>query len=59
MVVIAPPCRSGDTDDDDDGVDDGDELALGTDPARVDSDGDGLWDGWEVLLLDSDPLVGD
>ncbi|NCG21993.1 MAG: hypothetical protein GWP91_23505, partial [Rhodobacterales bacterium] len=35
-----------------DGLNDGDEVALGTDPNNADSDGDGLDD-----LVDDDPLV--
>ena len=37
-----------DPDDDQDGLSDSDELALGTNPWRADSDGDGLLDGEEV-----------
>lgn len=37
-----------DPDDDNDGLDDVDELALGTDPFNPDTDGDGLLDGTEV-----------
>lgn len=32
------------------------ETALGTDPARPDSDGDGLLDGLEALCLSGDPM---
>lgn len=35
-------------DTDGDGVNDGQEVALGTSPVHVDTDGDGLPDGWEV-----------
>lgn len=37
-----------DLDDDGDGLTNGEERALGTDPTLVDSDGDGYQDGWEV-----------
>jgi hypothetical protein len=39
---------AGDGDTDEDGIGDGDELTLGTDPLDVDTDGDGVWDGTEV-----------
>jgi len=35
-------------DDDDDGLDNGEEIDLGTDPFNTDSDGDGIDDGTEV-----------
>ena len=35
---------------DGDGLRDGEEVALGCDPAQPDTDGDGLWDGTEVAL---------
>ncbi len=35
-------------DTDDDGLTDGEELALGTDPLDLDSDGDTMPDGWEI-----------
>jgi hypothetical protein len=41
-------------DSDDDGINDGDEVALGTDPNNADSDGDGVSDGAEVTA-GSDP----
>lgn len=40
---------------DGDGLTNGEEMALGTDPARVDTDGDGLGDGQEALA-GLDPL---
>jgi hypothetical protein len=40
-------------------ADDGPEIqAYGTDPARADSDGDGLGDGEEVLLTSLTSLTG-
>lgn len=36
-----------DVDSDNDGISDGDEVALGTDPLNPDTDGDGLLDGFE------------
>lgn len=44
---------------DDDGLDDVDELALGTDGANPDTDGDTLLDGFEVNNLGTDPLLAD
>ncbi|MEZ5543208.1 MAG: hypothetical protein R3F42_14395 [Pseudomonadota bacterium] len=54
-----------DTDDDNDGLSDSDELAVGTDPLDADSDNDLVMDGTEILagtnpLLASDfPVWGD
>lgn len=45
-------------DDDGDGVTNGDEQELGSDPDEVDSDGDGYEDGWEVTE-GSDPTDPD
>ncbi|MDR1152895.1 MAG: hypothetical protein LBK72_10585, partial [Bifidobacteriaceae bacterium] len=39
-----------DADSDDDGLSDGAEIELGTDPLDADSDDDGLSDGAEVEL---------
>ena len=48
-----------DGDDDDDGLLDVDEEALGTDPFDPDTDGDGFSDGDEVWIWGTDPLSGD
>ena len=48
-----------DLDSDDDGLLDGEEIALGTDPDDPDSDDDGLTDGEEVLVYGTDPLDPD
>ena len=40
--------NSKDTDDDNDLLSDSEETAVGTDPCKRDSDGDGMSDGWEV-----------
>lgn len=40
--------REGDSDPDRDGLSDGEESALRTDPKNRDTDNDGLLDGWEV-----------
>lgn len=45
-----------DLDDDNDGLSDTDEAALGTDPFNPDTDGDGLGDGDEVGIFGTDPL---
>ncbi|MBN2390841.1 MAG: thrombospondin type 3 repeat-containing protein, partial [Anaerolineae bacterium] len=47
------------TDTDQDLLTDCQESVIGTDPADRDDDGDGLWDGWEVLRLGTDPLDWD
>lgn len=44
---------------DDDGLSNGQEFVLGTDPNEPDSDQDGLDDGPEVLTYLTDPLNGD
>jgi hypothetical protein len=48
-----------DTDSDDDGLTDGDEIGLGTDPFDPDSDDDGLTDGDEVNVHGTNPLDPD
>ncbi|WP_341926905.1 hypothetical protein [Nocardioides psychrotolerans] len=42
------PTNATDPDSDDDGLNDGEEVDLGTDPNNADTDGDGLLDGEEV-----------
>ncbi|WP_290518071.1 Ig-like domain-containing protein [Alcanivorax sp.] len=46
-------------DDDQDGLSNEQELALGTDPVNADTDSDGINDGGEVNLHSTDPLVLD
>jgi len=65
-VAIVPPIPglgsiafSFDTDSDDDGLTDGEEIALGTDPFDADTDDDGLSDGDEVNVHGTDPLNPD
>ena len=48
-----------DADSDDDGLPDGQEIALGTDPFDPDTDDDGLTDGDEVHVHGTDPLDPD
>ncbi|WP_324028156.1 Ig-like domain-containing protein [Maribacter sp. BPC-D8] len=43
-------------DTDNDGLNDNDEVALGTDPNNADSDGDGINDGQEVNVDNTNPL---
>ena len=45
-----------DVDSDDDGLPDGQEIAIGTDPFDPDTDDDGLGDGEEVEVYGTDPL---
>jgi uncharacterized membrane protein len=47
-VADAGETDADDADTDDDGIMDGDELTLGTDPLDPDTDGDTIMDGWEV-----------
>ena len=46
-------------DSDSDGLADASETAIGTDPAVADTDGDGLLDGDEEILLNTIALRGD
>jgi cell wall-associated NlpC family hydrolase len=46
-------------DTDGDGLIDGRELAMGTNPLAKDSDGDGISDGYEVARLHTDPTKAD
>ncbi|WFB35283.1 OmpA family protein [Kiritimatiellota bacterium B12222] len=46
-------------DSDGDGLTDGHEREIGTDPLNPDTDGDGLTDGQEVLTYNTDPLNPD
>jgi outer membrane protein OmpA-like peptidoglycan-associated protein len=46
-------------DDDDDGLTNGQEKKLGTDPNNADTDGDGLKDGEEVKRYKTNPLITD
>lgn len=48
-----------DDDDDGDGLTNGEEARLGTDPLNPDSDGDGLSDGDEVKVYHTNPLNPD
>jgi hypothetical protein len=48
-----------DDDDDNDGLLDVDEAAIGTDPFDADTDDDGFSDGDEVWIFGTDPLLGD
>lgn len=48
-----------DPDSDDDGLLDGEEILLGTNPDDPDTDDDGLTDGQEVLTYGTDPLDTD
>lgn len=59
MVLVFASCTSWEElDDDEDGVLNGEEEALGTDPSNADSDGDGIGDG-EELDAGTDPTLSD
>ncbi len=47
------------TDSDGDGIPDGYEVSIGTDPFNADTDGDGFPDGYEMTVLYTNPLVYD
>lgn len=51
-------CRDS-LDDDNDGLNNGEERLYGTDPAVADTDGDGLSDGEEIYTYDTAPLKAD
>lgn len=46
----------GDVDTDKDGITDGYEISIGTDPLNMDTDKDGFSDGYELNILYTDPL---
>jgi WD40 repeat protein len=56
--VLALDCASY-VDSDGDSLADEGEAKAGTDPLREDSDGDGVWDGFEVSISRTDPLRPD
>lgn len=56
-LAYAPPVAPPDADGD--GLTDDYEVAIGTDPAVVDSDADGLGDGVEISRYGTNPLVPD
>lgn len=55
----APTGVAGAADADNDGLTNDQELQLGTDPKKADTDGDGLLDGDEVRKYRTDPKVAD
>mgnify|MGYP005846778371 CR=1 FL=1 len=57
MLRFAPEGPQADADQD--GLMDGEEILLGTDPYAVDTDGDGLSDGNEVYIYGTDPTRSD
>src|SRR5258706_6325024 len=50
---------SGGSDSDSDGLINSDEIKIGTDPLKADTDGDGLSDGEEVNTYKTNPLIPD
>ncbi|MFZ0545336.1 MAG: protein kinase [Candidatus Promineifilaceae bacterium] len=57
--TVAAISTESDEDEDNDGLSDLLELALGTDPDVSDTDGDGLLDGEEINQFNSDPTKAD
>lgn len=57
VLALLGGCPGGDKDED--GLTNGEEKDLGTDPKIADTDGDGLLDGEEVNTALTDPLVAD
>ena len=55
LQLVEERCVTASCDGDGDTLADEDETAIGTDPAKVDSDGDGLEDGLELLQCCTDP----
>ncbi len=53
------PLDSSDDDNDGDGLPNGDEDGVGTDPSNPDTDGDGISDGDEVFTTGTNPLDDD
>lgn len=58
-IVVPKPVADGNLDSDNDGLPDKQEVVLGTNPRKADTDGDGLADGDEVNIYQSDPLLPD
>lgn len=59
VVTSTQPAVSGSIDNDQDGLTNDQELQLGTEPNKSDTDGDGLSDGDEVLKYGTNPLSKD
>lgn len=55
-IPVGVESRFSDTDTDNDGLSDQLEEGLKTDPAKSDTDGDAILDGWEVLHANTNPL---
>lgn len=59
LVKDADGIHADTTDSDGDGIPDGYEICIGSDPNNADTDGDGFSDGYEMNVLYTDPLVYD
>lgn len=59
LVKDADGIHADTTDSDGDGIPDGYEICIGSDPNNADTDGDGFSDGYEMNVLYTDPLMYD
>ena len=56
LIGLIPTCVASEEDSDGDGLTDGEEIEIGTDPYNPDTDGDGLTDDEEENEYFTDPL---
>ncbi len=55
VMLAAGPQSSGSADDDGDCLSNSQEVLAGTDTCQKDTDGDGMWDGWEWAFSTNNP----